>query len=164
MKPNFDIMSKGLWYPITLSLILFVIILVMPKRLSKQEIYTTFGIIGYIVWTVDMTLGDPLDFFNVGSGKVTAVPELFLYGIIPGLIAIIFINYYNEDKKWTYIIAFTLISYLLNWLAVKVGIMKLNNWQTWYAIPIFFVVYAFVLPWHLKFIKKKTYWNTKNSH
>ncbi|WP_299094030.1 hypothetical protein [uncultured Metabacillus sp.] len=155
MKPNFDITSKGLWYPITLSLILLVFILFMPKRVSKQEIYTTFGVIGYIVWTVDMTLGDPLDFFNVGSGKVTAVPELFLYGMIPGLIAIIFVNFYNEAHKWTSIIGFTLGSYLLNWFAVQVGIMKLNNWQTWYSIPIFFVVYAFFLPWHIRFIKKQ---------
>ncbi|GIN88260.1 hypothetical protein J6TS2_46460 [Heyndrickxia sporothermodurans] len=54
--PDFSL-NQGWWYPAFLSLILLLIVFFMPKkRISWKEVYITFGIIGYIVWMVDMTI------------------------------------------------------------------------------------------------------------
>ncbi len=88
MNPNFDI-AKGIWYPITLSILLNLIFLFLPKKLNKPEIYTTFGVIGYVVWMVNITIAAPFNIFDIGT-KRDGLPLFLLYGLIPSLISIIF--------------------------------------------------------------------------
>ncbi len=152
MYVNFDL-AKGIWYPIVLSISLVIMIFISPKRLSKQEFYITFGVIGYFVWMVDMTIAAPFDIFDIGT-KRNGLPELLLYGFIPSCIAIIFLNYYQStSKKKTLIIFFIILSFILEWLAEITGIMTSKIWHAYYSIPVFTVVFFFALPWHLTFVR-----------
>ncbi|PMC37955.1 hypothetical protein CJ195_10180 [Bacillus sp. UMB0899] len=155
---NFDL-AKGIWYPIVLTILLILIILISPKKLSKQEFYVTFGVIGYVVWMVDITLAAPFDIFDIGT-KRNGLPELLLFGLIPSCIAIIFLNFYQStSKKKALIILFIISSFILEWLAEITGIMTSKIWHAYYSIPIFTVVFYFALPWHLKFIRTGDYSN-----
>ncbi|WP_026559844.1 hypothetical protein [Bacillus sp. J37] len=156
MYVNFDL-AKGIWYPIVLSILLVIIIFIIPKKLSKQELYITFGVIGYVVWMVDMTIAAPFDIFDIGT-KRNGLPELLLYGIIPSCIAIIFLNLYlSTSKKKTLTIIFIVLSFILEWLAEITGIMTSKIWHAYYSIPVFTVVFFFALPWHLKFIRNRNH-------
>jgi hypothetical protein len=155
-QPDFDL-GQGWWYPAILGSVLFLIVLLMPKvRINWKEIYITFGIIGYIVWMIDTTIAVPFDIFDINHPKKTGLSEIILYGVIPSCLSIIYLNLYKREKKWTLVTFFVIISFILEWLTSKVGVMK-GAWQIWWSIPIFLVAYAFFLPWHLKFIRKK--WN-----
>jgi hypothetical protein len=154
MKPDFAL-TQGWWYPAVLSLILLLFVIFMPKRISWKEIYITFGVIGFIVWMTDMTLAVPFDIFDLGNPKKEGLPEILLFGIIPSCLAVIFLNYYNQDKKWFWVILFVITSLILEWLTVKVGLMKLKLWKTWWSTPVHFLAYSWYLPWHLKFIRRK---------
>lgn len=153
MNPHFDLV-KGIWYPISLSILLLIILIFMPKKINKQEIYISFGVIGYLVWMVDMTLAAPFNIFDIGT-KSDGLPELLLYGFIPSCIAVIFLNFYDRtNKKNLLSILFTIISLLLEWFADLTGIMTSNIWKLYYTIPVFTIVFFLCLPWHLKFIRK----------
>jgi len=153
MNPDFDLVH-GIWYPIVLSILLSLIIIFIPKKLNKQEFYITFGVIGYIVWMVDMTIAAPFDIFDIGT-KRDGLPELLLYGFIPSCIAVIFLNLYeNTSRKKSLMLLFIFISFILELLAEKTGIMTSISWHAWYSIPIYTIVFFFGLPWHLKFIRK----------
>jgi hypothetical protein len=102
----------------------------------------------------DMTLAVPFDIFDLGDPKKEGLPEILLYGIIPSCLAIIYLNYYKHDKKWFYVILFVILSLTLEWLTVKVGLMQLKHWKTWWSTPVHFLTYSWYLPWHLKFIRR----------
>ncbi|MEH7505364.1 hypothetical protein V7152_25740 [Neobacillus drentensis] len=151
-QPDFSL-SQGWWYPAILSVILLLIVFFMPKkRINWKEIYITFGVIGYIVWMIDMTIAVPFDLFDLGNPRKEGLPELTLFGIIPSCLSVIYLNFYKEEKKWFLVIFFVILSLIFEWLTTRVGLMK--HWNTWYSTPVHFVAYAFYLPWHLKFIRR----------
>lgn len=81
-QPDFSL-SQGWWYPAILSVILLLIVFFMPKkRINSKEIYITFGVIGYIVWMIDMTIAVPFDLFDLGTHEKKGylnLPYLVLY-------------------------------------------------------------------------------------
>lgn len=152
MNPNFDIV-KGIWYPIVLSILLVIVYIFIPKKLNKPETYVTFGVIGYVVWMVNITIAAPFDIFDIGT-KRDGLPELLLYGFIPSLIGIIFLNLLEAiSRKRALIISFIIISTILEWLAEKTGIMTSEIWKFYYSIPVFAFVFFIGLPWHIKFVR-----------
>lgn len=155
---NLDLSSKGIWFPITLGIAALVYIFLMPKRLTWREIYFTFGTISYVALSVDaFFMMNYLDVFDLGKEpKQEGIGDYITYGIIPSCFAIIFLNYLKEEKKWTYVFLFTLLSFLSEWMLVQVGYMKLKGWHTWWSIPVFIIAYRFWLPWHLRLIRKKS--------
>ncbi|WP_134684873.1 hypothetical protein [Brevibacillus migulae] len=145
--------STGWWYPVTLGIILILFVIFMPKRLNWREIYLTMGVIAASVWIIDTIVSVWLDVFDIGKKGLRGIPELFLYSVIPPSIAVIYLNYYIEEKKLMYSILFTALSFTAEWLAVAVGLMKLHQWRPIYSIPVYLVVYYFLLPLHLTFLK-----------
>lgn len=122
----------------------------MPKRISWSRIIIVFCVIGYIVWMVDITLAIPFDLFDIGVKGKQGLPELTLCGIIPSSISVIYVNYYKEEQRWGYVAVFTTISFILEWLTVQVGLMKLIAWSTYWSLPVHFGAYAYLLPWLLQ--------------
>ncbi|MBN8203559.1 hypothetical protein [Bacillus sp. NTK034] len=150
-QPDFAL-TQGWWYPAILGLVLISIVIFMSKkRICWKEIYIIFGLIGYIVWMVDITIAVPLDLFDIGDPQKEGLPELLLFGIIPSCLSVIYLNFYKNESKWFWVILFVILSLILEWLTVKVGLMK--RWNTWWSTPVHFIAYAFFLPWLLKFIK-----------
>jgi phosphatidylserine synthase len=155
---NLDLSAKGIWFPITLGTIVFIYMIFMPKRLSWREICFIFGTIGYVAIIIDVFIMlNYLDVFDLGRDpKQEGIGDLISYGIIPSCYAVIFLNYYKQEKKWIYVTLFTIMSFLSEWMLVQVGYMKLKGWHTWLSIPVFIIVFGFWLPWQLKLIRKPT--------
>jgi hypothetical protein len=155
---NLDLSSKGLWFPITLGLIFLIYILFMPKRLSWREIYFVFCTTGYVAITIDVFLMlNYLDVFDLGRDpQQEGIGDFICYGIIPSSFAVIFLNYFKQEKKWIYVTIFTILATLSEWLLVQVGYMQLKGWHTWWSIPVFIVVFGFWLPKQLSLLRKES--------
>ncbi|WP_318508828.1 hypothetical protein [Bacillus sp. T3] len=155
---NLDLSSKGLWFPVALGTIFLIYIFFMPKRLSWREIYFIFGTTGYVAITIDVFLMlNYLDVFDLGHNpQLEGIGDFICYGIIPSCFAVLFLNYFKQEKKWLYVTFFTILASLSEWLLVQVGYMKLKGWHTWWSIPAFIIVFGFWLPWQLRLIRGET--------
>ncbi|MBT2695911.1 hypothetical protein J7E79_00415 [Bacillus sp. ISL-40] len=152
---NLDLSAKGIWFPIIWGIIVLIFVLFMPKRLTWREIYLTFGVGAFISVIMDIAIvGYILDLFDLGNPIKEGLGDLISYAFIAPCYAVIFLNYYKPDKKWLYVLLFTLISVVSEWILVQVGFMKLKGWHTWWSIPVYLVVFGFWLPWHLRLIRK----------
>lgn len=150
-----DIGAKGLWFPITLSIILLLFIFIMPKKeISWREIYVTIGVIGLSTWIADNIFAGYLNLVDFGHPRYHGIGELVTYSFVPSSLSVIFLNYLNKYNKWKLVIGFTILSFIIEWSVAKVGYMKLTHWNHLYSIPIFFVVYSYFLPLHARIIKK----------
>ncbi|PLS03295.1 hypothetical protein [Neobacillus cucumis] len=154
---NLDLHSKGVWLPIIISLLLFIYALFMPKKeIDWREFYVTFGIVGYIAWISDSLFGKMLDLVDFGHPKITGIGEFLSYSLIPSSMAVIYLNYLEQTtNKWKLTILFTIISIFIEWAMRNVGYMKAHGWSFFFSIPLYFVVYAFLLPFHRKLIQCK---------
>ncbi|WP_102275147.1 hypothetical protein [Cytobacillus massiliigabonensis] len=151
---NLDLTAKGIWFPIALGIISLLYILFMPKHISWKVIYLTFGIGGFMATLLDViVMSGWLDVFDLGQSKIPGLGDLISYSLIAPCFAVIFLNYFNPEKKWKYVVLFTLLSFLSEWMLVKVGYMKLKGWNTWWSLPVYFFIFGFWLPWHLRVIK-----------
>lgn len=149
-----DLGAKGLWLPITLAIILLLFVLIMPKKeISWRGIYVTIGVIGLTTWIADNIFAGFLDLVDFGHPRYSGIGELLTYSFVPSSLAVIYLNYLGKDNKWKLVITFTLLSFMIEWSVAQVGYMKLTHWNHLYSLPIFFIVYSYVLPLHAKIIK-----------
>ncbi|MDQ6595857.1 hypothetical protein E2K98_17970 [Bacillus salipaludis] len=154
---NLDLHAQGNWLPIVLSLLLFLYALFMPKKeIGWREFYVTFGLIGYIAWISDSVLGKMFDLVDFGNPKVTGIGEFLSYSLIPSSLSVIYLNYLKKTNRWMLAIIFILISTLIEWGMRKVGYMKTNGWSFIISVPLYFVVFSFLLPLHKKLIRCKS--------
>ena len=154
---NLDLHAQGGWLPILISLLLFIYALFMPKQeIGWREFYVTFGIVGYFAWISDSLLGKMLDLVDFGHPKITGIGEFLSYSLIPSSMAVIYLNYLEKTNKWKVTIIFTIISTLIEWGMRSVGYMKPHGWSFFISIPLYFVVFSFLLPFHRKLIKCKS--------
>jgi hypothetical protein len=154
ISKNLDLSAKGLWLPVTLAIILLLVALLMPKKnIRWREVYITFGVIGFATWIADGIFTRYLNLVDLGNPKVIGLGEYITYNFVPSSLSVIYLNYLNSKNKWKLVIIFTVISFLIEWAMVKIGYMKLTHWNHLFSLPIFFIVYSYVLPLHLKIIK-----------
>ena len=154
--PRLDLQQPGIWFPLSIAVSLLVFMIFMPKRqINWQGIYFTFGVVGYVGLMLDINiLGSYLDWFDLGDSQKEGLGDLASYGLIPSCMAIIYLNYFNRQTKWSFVGLFTLLSFLYEWELTNIGYMKLKGWQDWYSIPLFILVYGVWLPWHYEVLKK----------
>ncbi|WP_160725239.1 hypothetical protein [Bacillus sp. USDA818B3_A] len=154
---NLDLHAQGVWFPILISMFLLLYALFMPKKeIGWREFYVTFGIVGYLAWISDSILGKMLDLVDFGHPKITGIGEFFSYSFIPSSMAVIYLNYLEKTNKWKLTIIFTIMSVLIEWGMRSVGYMKPHGWSFFISIPLYLVVFAFLLPLHRKWIKCKS--------
>lgn len=153
---HLDLQQQGIWFPLSIAAILLAFVVFMPKRqINWRGIYITFGVIGYVGLILDINiLGSYLDWFDLGDSQIEGLGDLASYGVIPSCLGIIYLNYFNQQSKWTYVALFTLLSFLYEWELTNIGYMKLKGWQDWYSIPIFILVYGVWLPWHFEVLQQ----------
>lgn len=154
---NLDLYAEGIWWPMLSGTFLLFYMLFMPKkRISWKEVYFTFGLVGFVTWVLDgPLLATYLDWFDLGDDpKLTGIGDFMALAIVPSSLAVIYLNYYRREKRWMYVVLFILISLLFEWGLVYVDYMKLHIWRTWWSIPVYVIVYAYWLPWHLRLLRK----------
>lgn len=154
---NLDLSAKGIWFPILLGIISLLYMLFMPKHISWKIIYLTFCVGGFMAILLDVIIMSGwIDVFDLGKAKLPGLGDLISYSVIAPCYAVIFLNYYQPERKWILVVLFTLLSFLSEWILVKVGYMKLKGWNTWWSIPVYFLIFGFWLPWHMRLIRKSS--------
>ncbi|UTE74868.1 hypothetical protein M1I95_10670 [Rossellomorea marisflavi] len=152
-----DFGAEGLWFPLTVSLILALCMLIQPKRLiSWVELYITFGVVGLAAWLSDVLVMRVLDWVDLGDAKITGIGEVLSYTLVPTSLAILYLNLTPYEKRWRHSILFTLLSFLIQAGMEYFGYMKVVSPLILYISPIFYlIVFRFILPIHLRIIRKQ---------
>lgn len=125
----------------------------MPKRLTRQEIYITWGIVAAVAIYLDFPLGIIFDFYDLLETRLeltTLVIEL----ILPASFGIIFLNFMpeNRTKFIVYLIGWVAFSLFFEWLTTYFDFLNYKAWLLWYSTP-FYTSGGIFLRWHLRFIR-----------
>jgi hypothetical protein len=137
-------------------IILDVITFLVPKRLSSIELYTTnlFALVFGI--NVDMVLNFKYHlygYFGKGFQWLGFVGE-FLY-FIP--VSILFLNYYplngTNQNKSLYILAWSLVSVIIEYLIEKTHFFNYTGWKLWYSACLYPLIFL-ILVSHLRIVKR----------
>lgn len=128
----------------------------MPKRLSRVEIYATslFALVLQSTTDVYLDLGyDLYGYFNRGPDILTMLP---VFGIYPAL-GTIFLNYYpyrgNACSKGLYILGWTLFSVVYERTAIHAGWFYFNGWTSLYSAVAYPLIYL-ILARNLRLLRK----------
>ncbi|AUJ27010.1 MULTISPECIES: hypothetical protein [Virgibacillus] len=152
---NLDLHSKGIWFPITISIILVLTILFIPKKhITWKELYATFGIVAFITWLSDSLVARTLDLIHLADPKTAGLAEILVYTFVPSSLAILFINYYTHKNKWFLVVVFTIISALLEWTMVHLDYLKYTGWNPFVSIAAYIIAFGFLVPLHVKLLRK----------
>ena len=145
-----------MWFLILTVIVLNVVFLFMPKKLTKIEIFSTcmFALVFELIVNIYLDLKlDWYGYFKKGAqwGSVIAI-----FGIYPAANAI-FLNYYqymkNTVQKFIYIIGCTVFSVVYEYLATLSGYFYYHQWKLWYSAIVYPPIYI-ILVLVLKFVRK----------
>ncbi|MGG4039838.1 hypothetical protein G4D61_16205 [Bacillus ginsengihumi] len=116
--------------------ILYTIVILMPKRLSRGEMYYTsiFAILLNVF--VDIYLDLKLDLYGYFHKGVDYQMVIVLIGIFPP-ISMIYLNGFPYDgkpfTKISYIFIWTIISIIYDFCSVKSGLLYYRKWSLFYS-------------------------------
>ncbi|WP_289890963.1 hypothetical protein [Virgibacillus pantothenticus] len=151
---NLDLHSKGIWFPITISIVLALIMLFVPKKhITWKEIYAMFGIIAFITWVSDAIIGRTLDLIDLGNPKTAGLAEILVYTFVPSSLSILFSNYYTSKNKWLLVLIFTIIASVIEWIMVQLGYLKYKGWNPLISITVYIIAFGFLIPAHIKMLR-----------
>jgi hypothetical protein len=152
---------EGEWYVWTLVTISILFVLIMPKKnLTWVGIFITFVFSSGLTWTFDTISMSTFNLFDLAKKISIELSDAFLIGFVPASIATIYVNFYNPKKGWIFAFVFTLLCFVLELGLVQFGYMKNNDWNTWYGIPVYFIIFKFFFPWYFKLTFKTINKNT----
>jgi hypothetical protein len=153
---NLDFGSQGLWFPITVSIVLILFVFFVPKKnISWKEIYYTFGIVGFATWISDALIARTLDLIDLGDPNATGIGEFMVYTFVPTSLAILFLNQLTKSNKWKLVIIFTLLSFLIELGMSLSGYMNYPKWFSILSILTFIIAFGVLLPIHKRIISNK---------
>lgn len=136
--------------------IIIIIAYLVPKRLSKIELYTTslFALVFGI--NVDMVLNFKYHlygYFGKGFQWLGFVGE-FLY-FIP--VSILFLNFYpfkgTNQKKLFYILAWSAGSSIIEYFVEMTHFFNYTGWKLWYSIILYPFIFL-ILVTHLRVVRR----------
>lgn len=131
------------WFIIINIVILNILILLVPKIFSKLEglAYYIFGI--FIVKFFDHTVSvKPWDLYDVNDNSSYQVMDFFYY-IMNGPYSYFFMYIYVKFKikgikNLFYILIWSAISVLIEWIGVKIGLFHYNKgYKIYWSFPIY---------------------------
>ncbi|WP_121640086.1 hypothetical protein [Virgibacillus sp. Bac330] len=152
---NLDLHSKGIWFPITISIILVLTMLFTPKKhITWKELYATFGIVAFITWLSDALVARTLDLIDLADPKTAGLAEILVYTFVPSSLSILFINFYTYKNKWLLVIIFTSIAAMMEYIMVHLDYIKYNGWNPFVSIAVYIIAFGFLVPFHIKLLRK----------
>ncbi|MCO7127928.1 hypothetical protein NIE88_19495 [Sporolactobacillus shoreicorticis] len=153
---NLDLTSKGLWVPMTFSILLLLFALFMKKKqLTWRELYLTYGVFGFIAWMLDSITGNMFDFYDVGNAYILGLGDFMAFSFIPSSLAVIFLNFRTEKNKWFMAVLFILISMLFYWGTKWAGYFRNKGWSDISSLVVFILAYCLILPLHLRIMRHR---------
>jgi hypothetical protein len=147
---------KGEWFVWLLVGVSLAVVFLMPKKnLTWTGLFISLRVSGDITWFADVVAATPIDLFDLSKKNTTDLSDAFLFTFVPSSIATVFMNFYEPSKKWLFTVMFILLSSGLEWGLVLVGYMRNLQWETWYGIPVYFLLFFFFFPWLLRILSKR---------
>jgi hypothetical protein len=140
-------------YVTVFSAINVLLIWLMPKRLTRQEIYCTWGILAAVAINTDIFLGHIIDLYDFEQPGVQWY-DLLVNAIMPPSFGVIFLNFLPPIKRAFYIIVWVCLSVLVEWGAVLSGFERLKEWNLAYSAVVYLGIFLF-LCWHLRFLRSR---------
>jgi hypothetical protein len=145
-----------MWFFILTILVFNSLFLLMPKKLTAIEIFSTcvFALVLELLTNIYLDL--KLDWYGYFKKGVQWQTFIGVIGIYPAVNAI-FLNYYqymrNLIQKFWYIIGCSVFAVVYEWFADVTGYFYHNQWKLWHSA----IVYPFlllILLAVLKFVRK----------
>jgi hypothetical protein len=135
--------------------IIAIIFFVKPRRLTLQEIYSTWIIISLIVLTSDIVFGDILDLYDLMKKPGPQVSDVFIELTLPACFGILYVNFMpkNNGKFIIYCLSWVVFSVLYEHISRYFGYVNYKGWKVWYSVPYYMFACLF-MRWHLWFIRK----------
>jgi hypothetical protein len=141
------------------TIVAILIVWIMPKRLTKQEIYCTWIVMSLLTRTFDQFLDqvfhlyDQLEQYNVDG--CTNWQVIVLQNLFPGAMGVIILNYMPIHRLtfFAYTIGCTLFSVVFEWITIQVHYLTYYNWSLLYSAGVYFLGIIF-LRYHLSFLRK----------
>ncbi|GAA4707528.1 hypothetical protein [Brevibacillus fulvus] len=131
----------------------FLIIVLMPKRLTRKEMYMTGMTMLGITLFIDCIVGFALDLFDDVDKEIHVV-DIILEATIGPSYGLIITNFLPKGKAkfWLYLVAVVIISLVLESLFVYFKFLVYKGWTLWYS-SLVYVLGMLFLRWHLRFIR-----------
>lgn len=141
------------------TIVAILIVVIMPKQLTKQEIYCTWIVMALLTRTFDQLLDqvfhlyDQLEQYDVDG--CTNWQVIVLQSLFPGAIGVIILNFMPKDilTFLAYSIGCTLFSVVFEWITLRVHYLTYYNWSLLYSAFVYFGGIIF-LRYHLSFLRK----------
>jgi hypothetical protein len=142
------------WIPYTALLINLVVIWLMPKRLSKVEIYAIWFVTVCINFSTDIVLAIYFDLYELAGEGIQLGVHLLEWTLSPSY-GIIFLNFLpRRTFNWIlYLIGWTVYSVLFEALLVNVDFVVYSGWKLWYS-AIYYLLALLFVRWQLHFIRR----------
>jgi hypothetical protein len=128
--------------------ILVLLALFIPKRISGIEIYCTCLFAYLLGMTADVIFDFIYDFYGYLS-KGPQISGLVYVSVVYFSINTIYLNFFPFDKnfnfKISYILLWTLLSVVIEVIIVQTPLLYYNSWKWWYSAflyPIIFILLA----------------------
>lgn len=151
-----DLNARGAWLVYSLGTLLVLLALFLKRRLTWREYYVTFGIMSAAGWLGNTVLFLQLDILDSGDPFILGIADIIVFTVAPSSIALLYLNFYKPNIKWVISILFTLLAVVMEYCLTAVGFFTQRGWHVWYSIPLYFVLFFFFLPWHLRYVRGKT--------
>lgn len=143
------------FFTITSLVINLILILIIPLKLTRQELYTTWLAVTLNVLFADLLLGDVLDLYDLMDPGPQPF-DLFVQTTLPATFGIFYLNFMPKDKK-------KFLVYLLFWVSFSVfyevlssyfGYVVYKGWKIWWS-AIYYCGACLFMRWHFFFTKKE---------
>ncbi|MDB5083244.1 MAG: hypothetical protein JWN30_130 [Bacilli bacterium] len=116
--------------------------------------YMTWIATAVVAYSLDGIFGGVLKLYYYLNSRIEIYDVFFQLVTVPPF-GIIFLNFMPKKllKFVVYSLVWTVISVLVEYLAVKIQLLVYNGWKPWYSPPFYFLGCVY-LRWHLAFIKR----------
>lgn len=146
----------GIIFVITCVLLLNVTAIIIPKRMTMIEVYTTSLFVLMLGLTSDIILDLKYNFYGHFNKGPDLLGLLTVFGIYPSA-NIIMLNYFPFHKKFKVEILYILITsgayVFYEWLSLKTGCFYYIVWKLWYSALCYPLLIS-ILAWNLSKIRK----------
>ncbi|MDQ1143916.1 CBS domain containing-hemolysin-like protein [Bacillus sp. SORGH_AS 510] len=137
------------------SFIFALVAYIIPKKMKPYEIYSTALFATLFGLLVDTVIAVKYKLYVLDKPGIQ-IPPLIGQVVLYSTTSIILLNLYpfDKSKKWkiVYILCFTLLTVVFEYISFLFGFIKYYNWSIWYSALCYpFLIYFLVL--HYKFFQ-----------
>jgi hypothetical protein len=149
-----ELSHLGYWFGLSSLVVTLLVIGLMPKHLSRKEVYLIWVTMIAVVLFLDTTFAVALDLYDFVEPKVT-ITDLVLQATLPPSFGVIFTNFIPKRTRHfiIYLCLVTLFSLFFEWLCTQTGYIVYKGWKLYWSTPFYFFGLVY-LRWHLSYVTR----------